>query len=85
VRCIKDEDGRVLVEYAKVQERWQSYFCKLLNGEGLDISQHIEHVAREEQQNSIPSCPITREEVKEALRKMKSGKVVGPDSIPVEV
>ena len=23
VRCIKDEDGRVLVEDAKVQERWQ--------------------------------------------------------------
>ena len=27
--------------------------------------------------------PITREEVKEALRKMKSGKAIGPDSIPV--
>jgi len=28
---------------------------------------------------------ITKEEVKEALRKMKSDKAVGPDSIPVEV
>ena len=28
---------------------------------------------------------ITKEEVKEALRKMKSDKAVGPNSIPVEV
>ena len=45
VRCIKDEDGRVLVEDAKVQESWQGYFCKLFNGEDLDVSQHTEHLA----------------------------------------
>jgi len=39
-------------------------------------------LAQEEQQNSIPCCPITREEVKEALRKMKVGN---PDSILVEI
>jgi len=38
IRCIKDEDGRVLVKDARVQERWQSYFCKLFNGEDLDVS-----------------------------------------------
>ena len=85
VRCIKDEDGRVLVEDAEVRERWKGYFCKLFNREGLDVSQHSEHLARDEQQNFRPENPITREEVKEALRKMKSGKAVGPDSIPVEV
>jgi len=87
VRCIKDEDGRALVEDAKVQERWQGYFCKLFNGEGLEVDGDLstEHVAGEEQQNYGSGQPITREEVKEALRKMKSGKAVGPDSIPVEV
>ena len=35
-------------------------------------------MAREEQPNYRLSQPITREEVKEALRKMKSGKAVGP-------
>jgi len=82
---MKDEDGRVLVEDAKVQERWQGYFCKLFNGEGLDVSQHTEHLAREEQHNFRSGHLITREEVKEALRKMKSGKAVGPDSIHMEV
>jgi len=42
-------------------------------------------LAREEQQNYKTDRLITREEVKEALRKMKSGKAVGPDSIPVKV
>jgi len=51
----------------------------------VNISQHNEHLGREEQQNSGSNRPIIREEVKEALRKMKSGKAVGPDSIPVEV
>jgi len=85
IRCIKDENGRVLVEDAKVQERGQGYFCKLFNGEHLNVSQHTEHLSREGQQNSRPGHPITGEEVKEALRKMMSSKAVGSDSIPVEV
>ena len=40
---------------------------------------------QEEQHNYKPNRPITEEEVKEALRKMKSGKAVGPDRISVEV
>ena len=34
VRCIKDEEGKVLTEDADIKERWQSLFAKLLNGEG---------------------------------------------------
>jgi len=85
VRCIKDEDGKLLVEDSKVQERWRSYFYKLFNGERFEVSQRTKHLAQEEQQNSILCCPITREKVKEILRKMKVGKAVGPDSIPVEI
>ena len=47
VMCIKDEDDKVLVEDNKVQERWQSYFYKLFNGERFDVSQHTEHLARD--------------------------------------
>jgi len=42
-------------------------------------------LAREEQHNYRPDQPITKEEVKEALRKIKSGQAVGSDRIPVEV
>ncbi|XP_070008391.1 uncharacterized protein [Nicotiana sylvestris] len=34
VRCIKDEDVRVLMEDAQIRQRWQSYFHNLLNEEG---------------------------------------------------
>jgi len=47
VRCIKDEDGKVLVEDNKVQQRWKSYFYKLFNGERFGVSQRTEHLAQE--------------------------------------
>jgi len=31
--CIKDGDGKVLVEEVKIRERWRSYFSTLFNGE----------------------------------------------------
>jgi hypothetical protein len=30
-------------------------------------------------------CRIQESEVKEALKRMKGGKVIGPDGIPIEV
>ena len=35
VRCIKDEEGKVLTEDVEIKERWQRFFAKLLNGEGV--------------------------------------------------
>ncbi|XP_075096368.1 uncharacterized protein LOC142174467 [Nicotiana tabacum] len=37
VRCIKDENGKVLVEEACIKRRWKDYFHKLLN-EGGDMN-----------------------------------------------
>jgi len=36
VRCIKDENGKVLFENADIKERWQMHFSKLLNDEVLE-------------------------------------------------
>ena len=41
VRCIKGEDGKVLVEEIEIRERWQSYFSRLPNGES-ESSRHGE-------------------------------------------
>jgi len=84
VRCIKGGDGKVLVEVVEIRERWRNYFAKLFNGE----NEYSLRVKRSEQEGhlNIRECScITREEVKEALRKKKSEKAVGPDLIPVEV
>ncbi|XP_070050811.1 uncharacterized protein [Nicotiana tomentosiformis] len=34
VKCIKDEEGRVLMDEAQIRRMWQSYFHKLLNEGG---------------------------------------------------
>jgi len=36
IRCIKDENGRVLFDDAEFKQRWQMYFSKLLNGEMME-------------------------------------------------
>jgi len=84
VRCIKDEDGKVLVEETEIKETWRSYFARLFNGEN-EYPLRAESGVREGHLNISEGGRISKEEVKEALRKMKSGKAVGPDLILVEV
>jgi len=36
VRCVKGEDGKVLVEETKIRERWRSYFSLFFNDESAD-------------------------------------------------
>ena len=36
VRCVKGEDGKVLVDETKIRRRWRSYFSLLFNGESVD-------------------------------------------------
>jgi len=38
VRCIKRDDGKLLVDDANIRERWRSYFSKLFNGELSEYS-----------------------------------------------
>ena len=84
VRCIKGEDGKVLVEELEIKERWRSYFSKLFNGEN-EFSLRVESGVQHGHLNVRECSRISKEEVKEALRRMKSGKAVGPDLIPVEI
>ncbi|KAK3565642.1 hypothetical protein QTP86_012966 [Hemibagrus guttatus] len=80
VRVIKDRDGRVLTSEESVQRRWKEYFEELMNEEN-------EREKREEGVNSVEQKvdKIRKDEVRKALKRMKSGKAVGPDDIPVEV
>ncbi|KAK3567195.1 hypothetical protein QTP86_012679 [Hemibagrus guttatus] len=80
VRVIKDRDGRVLTSEESVQKRWKEYFEELMNEEN-EREKRVEGVNSVEQKVD----KIRKDEVRKALKRMKSGKAVGPDDIPVEV
>ena len=84
VRCIKGEDGKVLVEEVEIRDRWRSYFSKLLNGED-EYSPRDERGVWEGHLSIGEYSRISKGEIEGALRRMKSGKAVGPDLIPIEV
>ncbi|KAK3548910.1 hypothetical protein QTP70_021697 [Hemibagrus guttatus] len=80
VRVIKDRDGRVLTSEESVQRRWKEYFEELMNEEN-EREKRVEGVNSVEQKVD----KIRKDEVRKALKRMKSGKAVDPDDIPVEV
>ncbi|KAK3553266.1 hypothetical protein QTP86_032776 [Hemibagrus guttatus] len=80
VRVIKDRDERVLTSEESVQRRWKEYFEELMNEEN-EREKRVEGVNSVEQKVD----KIRKDEVRKALKRMKSGKAVGPDDIPVEV
>ncbi|KAK3572941.1 hypothetical protein QTP86_010545 [Hemibagrus guttatus] len=80
VRVIKDRDGRVLTSEESIQRRWKEYFEELMNEEN-EREKRVEGVNSVEQKVD----KIRKDEVRKALKRMKSGKAVGPDDILVEV
>ncbi|XP_070014898.1 uncharacterized protein [Nicotiana sylvestris] len=84
VRCIKDEDGRVLMGESQIKQRWQTYFYGLLNEEGdRDIA--LGDLGHSESIRDFRYCRrIKVDEVMRTLRKMSRGRATRPGKIPVE-
>ncbi|KAL3351497.1 hypothetical protein AABB24_019876 [Solanum stoloniferum] len=84
VKCIKDEEGKILVEETSIKQRWRSYFHKLLNEKGeADIV--LGELAHSERLRDFGYCRCVRsEEVLRAISRMSRGRATGPDEIPVE-
>ena len=83
VKCIKDGAGQLLVKDEEIKHRWREYFDKLFNGE--NESSTIELNDSFDETNMRFVRRIQESEVKEALKRMKGGKAMGPDCIPIEV
>ena len=78
MRVIKDENGNMMVNSEAVLKRWKEYFEKLMNKENNRDPRREEAEVVNEKVNCV------RREVKNTLRRMKKGKAVGPDELPVE-
>ena len=85
VKCIRDENGKVLFEDAEIKEKWQRYFSNLLNGVGVGDSRSREREGGETSADPRECGHINKDEIKEVMRKMPNGKSVGSNQIPVEV
>ena len=72
VRVIKNENGNVMVNSETVLKRWKEYFEKLMNEEN-DRDPRTEEA---EVVNEEVNC-VSREEVKNALRRIKKVKRLG--------
>ncbi|XP_070017462.1 uncharacterized protein [Nicotiana sylvestris] len=81
VKCIKDEEGRVLLDDGLIRRRWQTYFHSLLNEEG-DTSIVLGDLELSESHCDIGYYRWIRvDEVEGAMRKMSRGKATEPDKI----
>ena len=83
VKCIKDGAGQLLVKDEEIKHRWREYFDKLFNGENESSTIELNDSFDETSMRFV-RC-IQESEVKEALKRMKGGKAMGPDCIPIEV
>ena len=72
VRVIKDKNGNVMIKSETVLKRWKEYLEKLMNEENNRESRIEEAKVVNEEVNCI-----SREEVNNALRRIKKGKAVG--------
>nr|XP_009592239.1 uncharacterized protein LOC104089116 [Nicotiana tomentosiformis] len=84
VNCIKDEEGRLLLDEALIRQKWQTYFHKLLNDEG-DRNIVLGDLENSESHRNFGYCRhIKVAEVLGATHKMIMGRSTGPDEILVE-
>jgi hypothetical protein len=82
VKCIKDETDRFFVKDDEIKNRWREYFDKLFNDESENTVIELDDLV---DTNKRFVQRIQESEVKEALKKMKTGKALEPDDIPIEV
>ena len=76
---MKDEEGRTLYKSEEINERWKEYFSILLNTENeREVGNGIDSMEG-------PIDCVKKEEVKEAIRKMKSGKAGGPSEVTSDI
>ena len=80
VRIIKNENGYVIISSEAMLKRWKEYFEKLMNEEN-DREPKTEET---ELVNKEVNC-VSREELKNALRRVKQVKAAGLDELPIEV
>jgi hypothetical protein len=83
VKCIKDATKRLLSKDKDIKNRWLEYFHRLFNEDYGSSSIELDISSYDLNRQFVRR--IQESEVKDALKRMKGGKTMGPDGIPIEV
>jgi hypothetical protein len=83
VKCIKDATKRFLTKDEDIKNMWRKYFDKLFNEDSESSSIELDISLDDLNRQFVRR--IQEFEVKDALKRMKGGKAMGPDGIPIEV
>ena len=80
VRMMKDKDGNVTTDEESVLRMLKEYYMGLMNEENERERREIDG-----ERVNLEVESVSKEEVMENMQRMKNGKAVGLDDIPVEV
>ena len=75
--CLKSKYGNIITDKEKILERWEEYIVELYGDENRD-DEFVFY-------NNQEGPPLLKDEVRQALKKMKNGKAPGPDKICIEM
>ena len=74
--CLKTKEGSIIMDKEKILERWAEYIGELFE------DNRKEH---DVMKKNFAGPPIMKDEVREAMRKMKTGKATGPNGLSIEL
>ena len=83
IKCINDGTDRLLVKDDEIKGRWREYFDKLFNGENEGTTFELDDSFDDTNRRFVRRFQEAK--IGEALKRMKGGKAMGPDGIPIEV
>ena len=78
---IKDKEGKTLVTEAEQIKRWREFITETFN----EIIEEQEITDNKREKLKVNENKITKQEIKDALKKLKNGKAAGEDNIPGEL
>ncbi len=78
VKIVRDKEGKILYDEEKIKERWREHFEGMANIH-FGMNEPYDSDAIEG-----PMDQIHEDEVREAVKKSKKGKAMGPDEVPAD-